>query len=45
MAIASGLLALIIGAAFTVLLLSVAELRTSARLARHSEEVLAARRV
>ena len=42
MAVASGLLALIIGAAFAVLLFSVADLRTSARLATHSEEVLAA---
>lgn len=41
MVVASGLLALIIGAAFAVLLVSVADLRTSARLARHSEQVLA----
>jgi signal transduction histidine kinase len=42
MAVASGLLALIVGAAFAVLLVSVADLRTSERLARHSEQVLAA---
>jgi CHASE3 domain sensor protein len=42
MAVASGLLALIVGTAFAVLLVSVADLRTAARLARHSEEVLAA---
>jgi signal transduction histidine kinase len=40
MLIASGLLALVIGAAFAVLLSSVAELRASERLARQSEEVL-----
>jgi len=40
MLIASGLLALVIGAAFAVLLSSVAELRTSERRARQSEEVL-----
>ena len=40
MVIASGLLALVIGAAFAVLLSSVAELRTSERRARQSEEVL-----
>jgi len=42
MVVASSLLALIIGAAFAVLLVSVADLRSSERLARHSEEVLAA---
>jgi len=42
MVVASGLLMLLVGAAFAVLLVSVADLRTSARLARHSEEVLAA---
>jgi CHASE3 domain sensor protein len=42
MAVASGLLAFTIGAAFTVLLFSVADLRISGRLARHSEEVQAA---
>lgn len=42
MAVAIGLLALIVGTAFTVLLVSVADLRTAARPARHSEEVLAA---
>ena len=42
MAVASGLLALIIAGAFAVLLFSIADLRTSERLARHSEEVLAA---
>jgi signal transduction histidine kinase len=41
-AVASGLLALVVAAAFAVLLLSVFELRESARLATHSEEVLAA---
>jgi CHASE3 domain sensor protein/GAF domain-containing protein len=40
MVVASGLLALIVGAAFAVLLLSVADLRDAARLAKHSEEVL-----
>jgi signal transduction histidine kinase len=40
MVIASGLLALIIGAAFAVLLRSVDEVRSSERLARRSEEVL-----
>jgi signal transduction histidine kinase len=39
--LASGLLVLIVGAAFAVLLFSVAGLRTSERLARHSEEMLA----
>lgn len=42
MVVASGLLALIVAAAFAVLLLSIADLRTSADRARHSEEVLAA---
>jgi signal transduction histidine kinase len=41
MLIASGLLALLIGAAFAVLLSSVADLRTLERRARQSEEVLA----
>ena len=40
MVVASGLLALIIGAAFAVLLRSVDEVRSSERLARRSEEVL-----
>ena len=40
MLIASGLLALLIGAAFVVLLSSVADLRTQERRARQSEEVL-----
>ena len=40
MLIASGLLALLIGAAFAVLLSSVADLRTLERRARQSEEVL-----
>jgi signal transduction histidine kinase len=40
--VASGLLTLLVGAAFAVLLVSVADLRNSARLARHSEEVLSA---
>ena len=40
MILASGLLALIIGAAFAVLLSSVADLRASERRARQSEEVL-----
>jgi signal transduction histidine kinase len=40
MLIASGLLALLIGAAFAVLLSSVADLRTQERRARRSEEVL-----
>jgi signal transduction histidine kinase len=40
MIIASGLLALVIAAAFAVLLSSVAELRTAERRARQSEEVL-----
>jgi signal transduction histidine kinase len=39
--IASGLLLLLIGAAFAVLLFSVADLRKSEQLARHSQEVLA----
>ena len=42
MVVASGLLALVVSAAFTVLLVSVEDLRTSQRLALHSEEVLAA---
>ena len=42
MAIASGLLALIIAGAFAVLLWSVADLLDSERLAKHSQEVLAA---
>jgi signal transduction histidine kinase len=42
MAIASGLLALIIAGAFAVLLWSVADLRDAQRLAKHSQEVLAA---
>jgi signal transduction histidine kinase len=40
--VASGLLALIVGAAFAVLLVSIANLRTSEQSARHSEEVLVA---
>jgi CHASE3 domain sensor protein len=40
--VGSGLLMLLVGGAFAVLLVSVADLRTSARLARHSEEVLVA---
>jgi len=39
--VASGLLMLLVGAAFAVLLYSVADLRKSERLARHSQEVLA----
>jgi signal transduction histidine kinase len=39
--LASGVLALVIGAAFTVLLISVTAERDSVRLARHSEQVLA----
>jgi len=39
--VASGLLVLMVGAAFAVLLFAVADLRTSERLARHSQEVLA----
>jgi len=42
MAVASGLLALVIGVAFAVLLVAVADLRASERRARHSEQVLAA---
>ncbi|HEV2920049.1 MAG TPA: CHASE3 domain-containing protein, partial [Actinomycetota bacterium] len=42
MVVASGLLALVVSAAFAVLLVSVQDLRTSQRLALHSEEVLAA---
>jgi signal transduction histidine kinase len=41
MVVASGLLALIIGAAFAVLLRSVEDVRSSERLARRSEEMLA----
>jgi signal transduction histidine kinase len=41
MGIASGLLTLMVGTAFAVLLVSVIDLRASERLARHSEEVLA----
>jgi hypothetical protein len=40
MVVTSGLLALIIAAAFAVLLSSVADLRTSERRARESQEVL-----
>jgi hypothetical protein len=40
MLIASGLLALVIGAAFAVLLVSVADLRTQERLTTRSQEVL-----
>ena len=42
MVVASGLLALIVAAAFAVLLLVIGELRASADRARHSEKVLAA---
>jgi signal transduction histidine kinase len=42
MVVAGGLLAVIVGTAFTVVLLAIAELRDSAVLARHSEQVLAA---
>ena len=42
MVVASGLLALVVSAAFVVLLVSVEDLRTTERLALHSEEVLAA---
>jgi signal transduction histidine kinase len=42
MVVVSGLLALIIGTGFAVLLVSVADLRTTERRARHSEQVLAA---
>jgi signal transduction histidine kinase len=42
MVVASGLLAVIIAAAFAMLLLSIASLRSSAARARHAEEVLAA---
>jgi signal transduction histidine kinase len=42
MVVASGLLALVVSAAFAVLLVSVQDLRTTERLALHSEEVLAA---
>jgi signal transduction histidine kinase len=40
--LAAGLLALIVGAAFTVVLLAIADMRDAAVLARHSEQVLAA---
>ena len=40
MLVASGLLALIVGAAFTVLLVTIADLRRSEQMAFHSEEVL-----
>jgi signal transduction histidine kinase len=42
MAVASGLLALVVSAAFTVLLISVEDLRSSERLALHAQEVLTA---
>jgi len=42
MVVASGLLALVVSAAFVVLLVSVEDLRATERLALHSEEVLAA---
>jgi signal transduction histidine kinase len=42
MVIASGLLALLTSAAFAVLLLAIRDQRSSAQLARHSQEVLAA---
>jgi signal transduction histidine kinase len=42
MLVASGLLALVVSAAFAVLLLSIADLRASERSAFHSEEVLVA---
>lgn len=42
MVVASGLLALIVAAAFAMLLLAIADLRTSADRARHAQEVLAA---
>jgi signal transduction histidine kinase len=40
--VAAGVLALVVGIAFTVVLLTIADLRDSAVRARHSEEVLAA---
>ena len=40
MVVASGLLVLVIGAAFVVLLLAVDDLRDTTRLSRHSQEVL-----
>src|SRR6266508_2984975 len=40
--VGSGLLLVVVGVAFAVLLVSVAELRTATRLARHSQEVLVA---
>jgi signal transduction histidine kinase len=42
MVVASGLLALVLAAAFAMLLISIADLRTATSRARHSEEVLAA---
>lgn len=42
MVIASALLALLMGAAFALLLLTIRDQRSSAQLARHSQEVLAA---
>src|SRR6266511_4399567 len=42
MVVGSGLLLVVVGVAFAVLLVSVAELRTATRLARHSQEVLVA---
>jgi signal transduction histidine kinase len=40
--VASGVLAVVVGAAFAVLLVAIANLRDAATLARHSEQVLAA---
>jgi signal transduction histidine kinase/CHASE3 domain sensor protein len=40
--VAGGVLAVVVSAAFAVVLLAIVELRDSARLARHSDEVLAA---
>jgi signal transduction histidine kinase len=42
MVVASGLLALVVGASFAVLLVSVTDLRATGERARHSEQVLAA---
>jgi signal transduction histidine kinase len=42
MAVASSALAIVVGTAFAVLLVSIADLRETAQIARHSEEVLAA---
>jgi signal transduction histidine kinase len=42
MVVASGLLALIVGGAFAVLFVAIADLRDAARLSRHSQQVLAA---